>query len=155
MKADIRISRAESNKRKYLPLLLLGDEQESLIAGYLDRGDLFVLEGAGEVCGVCVVTKENPGVYEIQNIAVAPKHQRRGFGRTLIEFVWKHYPDLNELCLGTGDSPSTIAFYQALGFVETGREKEYFLLRYDHPIYEDGKRLVDRILLKREKEPRG
>ena len=40
----MRIRREINDKGKYLPLLLLGDEQEELILGYLDRGELFVLE---------------------------------------------------------------------------------------------------------------
>ena len=32
------------NKRTFLPLLLLGDEQEDMIDRYLDRGTLYALE---------------------------------------------------------------------------------------------------------------
>lgn len=139
------------DKEKYLPLLLLGDEQEPLILGYLGRGDLFVLEQEGEALGVCVVTREAPGEYELQNIAVAPAWQRKGLGRALVEFVWGHYPELRTLCLGTGDSPSTMGFYQALGFQETGREQNYFLRAYDHPIIEDGRQLRDRVYFQKRK----
>ncbi len=153
MKAEGQIRPVESDKQKYLPLLLLGDEQETLIAGYLDRGDLFAWEQDGGVIAVCVVTREGPGLYELQNIAVSPQYRRQGVGWALTEFVWHYYPDLEALRLGTGDSPSTVGFYQALGFLETGREKEYFIRCYDHPIYEDGKRLRDRILFQKTKAP--
>ncbi len=146
------IRSVSGDKDKYLPILLLGDEQESLIRGYLDRGELFLLEEDGEDRAVCVVTREGPGLYEIQNIAVAPHYQRRGLGREMIGFLWGWYPDLQTLQLGTGDSPSTLGFYRALGFQETGREVGYFLTHYDHPIYEDGKRLVDRVLLEKRRE---
>lgn len=149
MRAEGEIRRIEDGKRKYLPLLLLGDEQESLIDGYLDRGDLFVWEQKGKAAAVCVVTREGPGLYEVQNIAVAPSHQRQGIGRAMVEYLWLYYPDLTTLRLGTGDSPSTVSFYQALGFREAGREKDYFSRCYDHPIYEDGKLLRDRILFQK------
>lgn len=139
------IIQVQADKEKYLPLLLLGDEQESLVMGYLERGDLFVLEQNGEALGVCVVTREAPGEYELQNIAITPAWQRKGLGRALVEFVFDHYPDLQALRLGTGDSPSTVGFYKALGFQETGREKDYFLRAYDHPIFEDGRQLRDRV----------
>lgn len=145
MRPDGEIRQIRAGKEKYLPLLLLGDEQESLILGYLDRGDLFVLEREGEPLGVCVATREGPGEYELQNIAIAPAWQRKGLGRALVEFVWGHYPELRTLRLGTGDSPSTVGFYQALGFQETGRERDYFLRAYDHPIFEDGRQLRDRV----------
>lgn len=35
------IREVKSDKKRYLPLLLLGDEQESMIDRYLDRGRLF------------------------------------------------------------------------------------------------------------------
>lgn len=153
MRAEVRIRPVRSDKQKCLPLLLLGDEQESLIRGYLDRGELFALEYGAETLAVCVVTREGPGLYELQNIAVTPSRQRQGLGRALVEFVWDYYPDLRILRLGTGDSPSTVGFYRALRFEETGREKDYFLNHYDHPIFEDGTQLRDRILYQRSKTP--
>ena len=151
MKLEIYIRQVLSHKQEYMPLLLLGDEQETLIQGYLDRGELFVLERNNEPAGVCVVTKEGPDLYEVQNIAVLPSLQRKGFGRMLIDFVWRHYPDLNTLQLGTGDSVSTISFYRNLGFKETGREADYFLTHYDHPIFDNGTQLKDRILFQKRK----
>lgn len=145
MRAERKVVQVLDGKGKYLPLLLLGDEQESLVMGYLERGDLFALEQDGEVLGVCVVTREGPGEYELQNIAIAAEYQRKGLGRTLLEFVCGRYRDMERLCLGTGDSPSTMGFYRALGFRETGRERDYFLRRYDHPIFEDGRQLKDRV----------
>lgn len=150
----MKIIQVNSEKEKYLSLLLQGDEQEALIRGYLNRGDLFVLEDDGEEKGVCVVTREGAGIYELQNIAVDPRYQRKGLGRAMVEFLWDRYPDLEVLRLGTGDSPSTLGFYQALGFRETGREAGYFTRYYDHPIYEDGKLLTDRVLLEKRREPR-
>ena len=35
------------NKKQYLDLLLLADEQESMIDRYLERGEMFVLTEAG------------------------------------------------------------------------------------------------------------
>lgn len=136
-----------------MPLLLLGDEQESMVEEYLDRSELFVWEEGGGPAAVCAVTREGPGLYELQNIAVAPDCQRRGIGRAMVDFVWTRYPDLKTLQLGTGDSPATVNFYRALGFQEVRREKDYFVERYDHPIYEDGKQLRDRICFRKTKAP--
>ena len=88
---DIR--QVTADKENYRPLLLIGDEQESLIRGYLGRGELFAAERDGEVLGVCVVTREGTGLYEEQNNAVAPKHQRKGIATALMEFVRERYPD--------------------------------------------------------------
>lgn len=153
MKVDGEIFQVTGNKWEYLPLLLLGDEQEALIRNYLGRGEMFALWKEGVAAAVCVVTREEEGVYELQNIAVRPEFCRQGYGRAMIDFIWNHYLDLRVLQLGTGDALTTMSFYQALGFREFRREKDYFLRQYDHPIYEDGKQLKDRICFRKTKAP--
>ena len=82
----MEIRRVESGKWTYLPLLLVGDEQEDMIARYLDRGTLLALYDGG-LRAVCVVTAEGPGVFEIKNLAVEPAFHRRGYGRAMVEQV--------------------------------------------------------------------
>ena len=55
----MEIREINENKKEYLELLLLADEQESMIDRYLERGEMYVLYDAGEVRAVCVVTQEN------------------------------------------------------------------------------------------------
>ena len=43
----MEIRKVTENKKQYIDLLLLADEQESMIDKYLDRGDMFVLEDNG------------------------------------------------------------------------------------------------------------
>ena len=50
---DIR--RIESGKRDFLPLLLLGDEQEDMIDRYLERGEMFALVDDGQVRSICLL----------------------------------------------------------------------------------------------------
>ena len=51
---DIR--EVTENKKQYLSLLLLADEQEYMIDRYLARGTMYILEEGGAVRGECVVT---------------------------------------------------------------------------------------------------
>lgn len=138
------------NKKKYIDLLLLGDEQEDMIDKYLERGEMFVLDDSG-IKAECVITQEGDGVYEIKNIAVLPNYQRKGYGRSLIEFLFSYYIDCNTMLVGTGDVPSTVTFYKRCGFTESHRIKNFFIDNYDHPIFEDGKQLVDMVYLKWER----
>lgn len=62
------IKEITENKKEYLNLLLLADEQEDMIDRYLDRGRMYVLEDNGVKCE-CVVTDEGNGILEIKNIA--------------------------------------------------------------------------------------
>ncbi len=50
----MKIEQIRDNKRRFLDLLLEGDEQESMIETYLYRGDLFALYD-GDLKSVCVV----------------------------------------------------------------------------------------------------
>ena len=138
------------NKRDYLPLLLLADEQEDMIDRYLDRGRMFVLEENGIIKGECVVTDEGDGLLEIQSLAVAEAFQGKGYGRMLIEYVSDLFSSqFSELQVGTGDSPLTIPFYERCGFTRHHTIRNFFPDHYDHPIFEAGKQLIDKIYLRK------
>ena len=144
---EIRLVQGE--KQNFLPLLLLGDEQESMIRRYLECGELYVLQEGEQTLAVCVVTRPERETAEIKNLAVDPRFQRRGYGRRMVDFVRETYaPSCRTLLVGTGDSPITIPFYQACGFRESHRVANFFTDYYDHPIFEAGRQLVDMVYLK-------
>ena len=143
----MEIYEVRQDKKRFLPLLLLGDEQESMIDRYLERGELWVLTDP-EPVAVCVVTEEPDGVAEIKNLAVAPERQRRGYGRAMVGFVQRHYAvRARTLLVGTGDSPATLRFYEACGFERSHVIPDFFTRHYDHPIWEDGQLLRDMVYL--------
>jgi len=139
-----------SDKKRFMELLLIADEQVSMIEKYLYRGDMFALCD-DDLKSICVVTHEQPGVYEIKNIVTVPQHQRKGYGQQLISFIADYYKKTgNELYVGTGDSPAILHFYEKCGFERSHRVKNFFLDNYDHPMYENGQQLVDMVYLKRD-----
>ena len=143
----MNIFEVRENKKRYLPLLLLGDEQEDMIDRYLERGTMYALEEVGAVRAVCVVTDEG-GTLELKNLAVAPDCQRRGYGRRMVEFLCEHYQGrYARLLVGTGDSPLTLPFYEACGFRRSHTVPSFFTDNYDHPIFEGGVQLIDMIYL--------
>lgn len=146
----MEIIKVADNKKEYLDLLLLADEQEDMIDKYLERGEMFVLNDNG-VKAECVVTQEAENVYELKNIAVLSDCQRKGYGRKLIEFVFNYYVDCSTMLVGTGDVPSALSFYINCGFTESYRKKNFFIDNYDHPMFEDNIQLVDMVYLKRER----
>lgn len=147
---DCTIIEIATNKKKYLDLLLLADEQESMIDRYLERGEMFVLKDK-EVKAVCVVTDEGNGVCELKNIAVIPEFQRQGYGKKLINYLFTHYSGkYSRMIVGTGDVPSTLGFYKSCGFDYSHRIENFFTENYDHPMVEDGVLLKDMVYLKRE-----
>lgn len=144
------ITQINTNKKQYLELLLLADEQESMIDRYLERGEMFVLDDNG-VKAVCVVTNEGKGVCELKNIAVTPDFQRQGYGKRLINHLFDYYSGkYNQMIVGTGDVPSATGFYKSCGFEYSHRIENFFTDNYDHQMIEDGVLLKDMIYLKRE-----
>ena len=80
----MEFERVVGNKKDYLPLLLLADEQEDMIDRYLGKGEMYLAKDP-EVVGECVVCKVDDGVYEIKNIATDPALHGKGYGRALME----------------------------------------------------------------------
>ena len=151
----IRKVNGSKDKRKLLPLLLFGDEQESMIERYLDRAEVFVLRSythCREVdMGVIAVTDEGDGVLEIKNIAIAEGIRGSGLGRYMIQYIERVFSArYHTLLVGTGDSPLTVPFYEKCGFVRSHTVKNFFTDNYDHPIYECGVLLTDMVYLRKE-----
>ena len=146
----MKIVEVKFDKKRYIDLLLLADEQEDMIDRYLERGTMYVLDDDG-VKAECVVTEEPSGVLEIKNIATDPVHQKKGYGKLLIDFiVSKHSGQCTVLQVGTGDSPLTVPFSEKCGFQRSHIIKNFFIDNYDHPIYECGVQLVNMIYLQKE-----
>lgn len=143
------ITEVKDNKKQYIDLLLLADEQQSMIDRYLERGIMYVLNDGG-VKAECVVTDEGDGVLEIKNIATKQEFQRQGYAKKLIEFIEKTYNGkFFILQVGTGDSGLTTPFYQTCGFKEIYRIKNFFVDNYDHKIFENGRMLTDMIIMQK------
>lgn len=145
----MKIREVNDNKKQFISLLLLADEQENMVERYLEKGTMYVLED-DEVKAECVVTDEGKGILEIKNIAVVPEYQGKGYGKMLLDFLVRKYTGLySVLQVGTGDSPLTIPFYEKCGFVRSHTVPRFFTDNYDHPIYEGGIQLVDMIYLQK------
>ena len=143
------IREVNENKKQFISLLLLADEQENMIDRYIEKGTMYVLED-DNVKAECVVTDEGNGILEIKNIAVGPENRGMGYGKTLIDFIASQYADeYSILQVGTGDSPLTIPFYEKCGFVRSHKIPNFFTDNYDHPIYEGGVQLIDMVYLQR------
>lgn len=145
----MEILEVTENKKDYLDLLLLADEQEDMIDRYLGRGRMYILVDRGVRCE-CVITDEGDGILEIKNIATVPEFQGQGYAKALIEFLIGEYKDRYAILqVGTGDSPLTIPFYEKCGFVPSHIKKNFFIENYDHPIFEGGIQLRDMVYLRR------
>ena len=146
----IDIRHIADNKKQFLDLLLLADEQEDMIDRYLGDGELFALYD-GDLKSVCVVSKEDEETCELKNIATYPQYQGRGYGRALIQYISEHFKArYRYMLVGTGETPTILRFYRGCGFEISHRIENFFTDNYDHVMIEDGVQLVDMIYLKKE-----
>ena len=101
----------------------MGDEYRQRIAA----GQVWVLEEHGAIVGIVVITERADGIL-LQNVAVAPEAQGKGYGRQLIAFAEAEARRRghDELRLYTHVlMVENIALYQRLGFHEIGRIHEH------------------------------
>ena len=83
----MKIQIIKENKKDFLDLLLLADEQENMIDKYLKRGIMFAIYD-NDLKGICVVTKEEDRIYELKNIATYKEFHGHGYGKQLIDMVY-------------------------------------------------------------------
>jgi ribosomal protein S18 acetylase RimI-like enzyme len=88
-------------------------------------GDFVVAEADGEVVGMGGYRPNSPQQVEVLRIRVHPALRRQGIGRSVMAEIERRARDagFNEIHLDTAtNQPEAIAFYQALGYQEIGRE---------------------------------
>lgn len=145
----MEIKLISENKKKYLDLLLLGDEQEDMIDKYLEKGDLFALYD-DHLKAVCVVVDVDNSSCELKNIAISKQYQRQGYGKYLVKYIFDYYRDkYNTMFVGTGEVLSVLSFYKCCGFEPSHRIENFFTDNYDHEIFEEGILLTDMVYLKK------
>jgi GNAT superfamily N-acetyltransferase len=92
----------------------------------VEAGDAWVGVSGGRVVGVLVI-RPNGDVLELENVAVEPSSQGRGYGRALIAFAERQARTLGlpGVSLYTNEAMvENLRLYPRLGFVETGRRVE-------------------------------
>lgn len=146
---NLIITEVDNDKEQYLPLLLIGDESETMIDRYLDSGTLYVGLFNDKPIAVCVTVKLDPNTVEIKNLAVDAEYRRHGYGRRMLEYVESQHSN-KMFILGTGETPSTLRFYESCGYSYSHRIPNFFTDNYPTPIIEEGVTLRDMIYLKKQ-----
>ncbi|MBC1435828.1 GNAT family N-acetyltransferase [Listeria rocourtiae] len=139
------------NKCDAIPyeLLLLADPDRSAIDCYFLQSDVFLLLERECIYGViCIQNGEDSS--EIVNISVSPSYQGQGYGKKLIQQALTHALWLHKspLIVKTANSSiQALAFYQKNGFRMVAIIPDYFTKNYAYPIFENGIRAQDQIVL--------
>jgi ribosomal protein S18 acetylase RimI-like enzyme len=111
----------------YIPRI--GKPPGPMLDDYAQRiadGQTWVLEDGGRIAGILVL-EEGPGGFLLDNIAVRPDCQGKGYGRMLLEFTEAEArrTGFDAIHLYTHVlMTENIALYRRVGFVETHRVRE-------------------------------
>lgn len=145
----MRIEKIIINKKQFIDLLLLADEQENMIDKYLEAGDMFALYD-DDLKTICVVVPIDKETCELKNIATYEKYQGKGYAKSLIRYISDYYKNsYKTMLVGTGETPKIFSFYESCGFEKSHLVKNFFTDNYDHPMFEEGVQLIDMVYLKK------
>ncbi len=141
-----------SERARYLPLLLLADDSEQQVRGYMQDGLLFVAEVDGRDGGIVLAIPYDQDTIELKAVAVSAERHNTGIGKQMLALV---LPALKErgysrVVLGTGTSGiGQLAFYQKAGFRFWKIERDFFSPERGYPegLEENGIPLRDMVWL--------
>ncbi len=141
----------ESDRERFLDLLLLADPSLELVQQYITKGYLFVLFEEHDIaCGVIHLLPQTSKTMEIKNIAVKEDMQGYGYGKRLVKYALNFCKEqgYEKVIVGTGNSGiNNIAFYQKAGFRFLSVIRNFFTDHYDEPIFEHDIQCRDMLLL--------
>lgn len=139
------IKRLEGDVERYMPLLLEADPSRELVERYLARGELWTCDDEHGPAGVALVMPVSEDAVELMNLCTREDLRCRGLGRTLVEYVKRHYAGAySELHVGTADGfEYRQRFYESCGFRFTHMDEGFFVRNYAEPVYDDGKQCID------------
>ena len=144
----MNIREIHENKKQFLSLLLLADEQEDMIDRYLEKGEMYVLLASGQAVAEAVVLQTGADECELMNLAADPAQRGKGYATKLVNHLLKLYqPRCRRMRVGT--SPAGVGFYERFGFQKVGLREGFFSENYES-IEENGKPLTDMIVMERE-----
>jgi ribosomal protein S18 acetylase RimI-like enzyme len=132
----LKIVDSGSGRDTYLPLLLLADDSEAQVRGYMQRGILFVAEDGGRDVGIVLAIPTEASEVELKAVAVDPDFHNQGIGKRMLALVLPalQKAGYSRVVLGTGNSSiGQIAFYQKAGFRLWKIERDFFSPERGYP----------------------
>lgn len=141
-------------RTNYMSLLMLADDSEQQVRGYLQKGTLYVAVQNDQVVGVALAIPVTLGEVELKAIAVDPAFHNQGIGTEMLSLLMRalEHRGYRRIVLGTGNSSiGQMAFYQKSGFRFWRIERDFFSPERGYPegIEENGIPLRDMIWFER------
>lgn len=142
-------SLSPEQKAQLKTLLLEADPDWAQVSSYLLQSNLFVIldEQAQIIAQLCLFKTDDQA--EIKSLAVASHAQGRGLAKALIQYLVENAKSFafHTLWVKTGNSSlDQLALYQKCGFRMSQIKRDVFR-DYPAPIYENGIRCLDQVVL--------
>ena len=90
---------------------------DTLRAGYEGSLAAWGAFAGDKLVGVVRVVGDGVTIVFVQDLIVAPSHQRSGIGTQLMQAVMNRFSDVYQMELLTDDGSGACALYESLGFV--------------------------------------
>ncbi|MGP4076851.1 GNAT family N-acetyltransferase [Halobacillus sp. K22] len=139
------------HRNDYMSYLLLADESEDIINGYINEGELYVIQCQDKEVGVVLFTFPSIDTVEIKNMALAEKVRGHGVGKQVLNEAVNKFSKRNyaRLIVGTANSSlGNLAFYQKAGFRFYEIRRDFFL-QYPSSIFENGIQALDMVIFEK------
>lgn len=94
------------------------DEPDRLTAAVAASLHVVTAWDGERLVGLARVVGDGLTIAYLQDILVAPDHQRADVGRELFRRAFEPYADVRQKLLLTDDEPQQLAFYTSMGFTE-------------------------------------
>ncbi|MFJ4790762.1 GNAT family N-acetyltransferase [Streptomyces sp. NPDC088794] len=150
---EVRVVEYKSSREKLRPLFELAEDSPGQLASYIEDGRVLVAVQGTDVLGhLQLVGTDQPGEFEIKNMAVREDRQRTGVGRCLVQYAMDLAADASarRLLVATAAvDTGNLRFYQRQGFRLRTVERDAFTPRTGYPpgLLIDGIELRDRVWL--------
>lgn len=96
------------------------EDMDALCRGFINSLLTLAAYEDDELIGILRAVGDGETIVFIQDILVLPEKQRTGVGSALVRALLERFPRVRQIELMTDNTPSTVAFYRALGFKELG-----------------------------------
>ncbi len=131
----------KGSRDTYKDIMIAGDPEIKSINNYIDLGTLIAMYDDNNKCvGVCHYSETDKHKVELNNISLLENLRGKGLGTKLLKYTINNIFECGYDCveLGTGNSSIfNLAFYQKNGFELTEIWHNYFIDKYDNPIFEN------------------
>ncbi|WP_253701188.1 N-acetyltransferase [Bacillus sp. FJAT-29814] len=151
MKKVVLKSVEQDHRKLYMEWLLLADESEEIVKGYINDGEMFSVLYEGQAAGVILFTFHPGHMVEVKNMALAENFRGMGLGKMILQEAFEIYraQGMQKMIVGTANSSiANLAFYQKVGFRMSEIKKDFFK-KYPEPIYEYGIRALDMVMFEK------